>query len=79
MEGKGLRISSGAVTVKLIPGSSLYNYCVSLSDPTQAQEYSGCNFEVYVQKNIFGEQSYRLEERLISEKCIHSELTCLVH
>lgn len=60
--------------MKLIPGSSLCNYCVSLSDPTQALEYSSCNYEVYVWKNIFGEQSYGLEEGLISEKFIHSKL-----
>lgn len=48
VEGKGCRISSGAVTVELVPASSLYNYSVSLSDPIQALEYSVCNFEVYV-------------------------------
>lgn len=55
VEGKGYRTSSGAVTEKLIPGSSLYNYYISLSDPTQALENSSGNYEVYVQKNAFGE------------------------
>lgn len=55
MEGKGCRTSSGAVTEKLIPGSSLYKYYISLSDPTQALENSSGNYEGYVQKNAFGE------------------------
>lgn len=55
VERKVCRISSGTVTVKWIPGSSLYNYYISLSDPIQALEYSGCEYEVYVQKNIFEE------------------------
>lgn len=65
VEGKGCRISSGAVTVKLIPGFSLYNYYINLSNPTQALEYRGCNYELYVQKIIFYETSVDLFSQIL--------------
>lgn len=54
VERKGCRISSGAVTVKLIPGSSLYNYYISLSDPTQAPKYSGITMKFMCKKIYLG-------------------------
>lgn len=83
VEEKGCSISSGAVTVKLIPRSSLCNYCIRLSDPTQALEFKSCSYEdqaFMTQKSPFGEKSYRLEEGLgmhylISEKSIHGMIT----
>lgn len=52
---KGCRISSGAVTMILIP---CINYYISLSDPAQALKYKSCSYEdqsFMTQKNGFWE------------------------